>query len=124
MCCAGPVRLTPTRPWPLLAALVSVVVLQLVVLYLPTAPGPPSPIPHGDKAAHAVVFGLPVLVTGLGRRSWWPWVALACAVHAPVSEVIQHRLLADRSGDPWDVAADLVGVAAAAIGVLFVVRRP
>lgn len=100
-----------------------VVILQVVVLYAPDAPGPPSPIPHSDKAVHALVFALPVLVAGLGRRGWWPVAAVLCAVHAPVSEVIQHLALANRSGDPWDVVADLVGVAAASIGVLFMVRR-
>ena len=71
-----------------------------------------------------MVFALPVLVAGLGRRGWWHVVVALCAVHAPVSEIIQHAALAQRSGDPWDVAADLAGTAMAAIGVLFVVRRP
>lgn len=100
------------------------VAVQVVVLYAPEAPGPPSPIPHGDKVVHAMVFALPVLVAGLGRRGWWHLVALLCALHAPVSEIIQHVVLPHRSGDPWDVAADLAGVGAASIGVLLVVRRP
>lgn len=115
---------TPTRRLIMPAMLVAALALQVVVLYAPEAPGPASPIPHGDKAVHALVFALPVLVAGLGRRGWWPLVALVCAVHAPVSEIIQHVVLPHRSGDPWDVAADLAGVGAASIGVLLVVRRP
>ena len=30
------------------------------------------------------------------------------ALHAPVSELVQHYLLPNRSGDPWDAVADLV----------------
>ncbi|KRE37737.1 hypothetical protein ASG73_08815 [Janibacter sp. Soil728] len=105
------------------AALTVAVVVQLVVLYAPDAPGPPSPIPHSDKVIHALVFALPVLVAGLGGRVWWPAAAVLCAVHAPVSEVIQHVALPHRSGDSWDVLADLVGVGLSSIGVLLVVRR-
>lgn len=99
------------------------VVLQLVALYAPDAPGSSSGIPYGDKVVHAVVFALPVLVAGIGRRSWWPVVAVLGAVHAPMSEVIQHALLPQRSGDPWDVVADLVGLGLASIGVVWVVRQ-
>ncbi|MGN7248401.1 VanZ family protein [Janibacter anophelis] len=104
-------------------ALAAVVVVQLIVLYAPEAPGPPSPIPHADKAVHAIVFALPVLVAGLGRLRSWRLVALLCAAHAPLSEVVQHLALGQRSGDPWDVVADLVGVGAASIGVLLSLRR-
>jgi hypothetical protein len=40
-------------------------------------------------------------------------------VHAVSSELIQHWLLANRSGDPADVAADLVGIA---VGLLIGLR--
>lgn len=113
----------PDRRWVPPALLLITLVLQLVVLYAPDAPGPPSPIPHVDKAVHAGVFALPVLVAAVGRPGWWPRVAALLAVHAPVSEVIQHTLLEHRSGDPWDVVADLAGVALGSIGVLLVVRR-
>ena len=33
------------------------------------------------------------------------------AIHAPVSEPVQHFLLPGRSGDVWDAVVDLVGVA-------------
>jgi hypothetical protein len=38
------------------------------------------------------------------------WLAGLLAVHAVSSELVQHWLLANRSGDPADVAADLLGV--------------
>lgn len=30
-------------------------------------------------------------------------------VHAPLSELVQGALLADRSADPWDILADVTG---------------
>ena len=70
VCCA--VTVTPSTPRRHLvtAAVALAVAVQAVVLYAPEAPGPPSPIPHGDKAVHAMVFALPVLVAGLGVRGW------------------------------------------------------
>ncbi|HSO04907.1 MAG TPA: hypothetical protein VLQ92_10530, partial [Candidatus Limnocylindrales bacterium] len=55
-------------------------------------------------------FALPtaaLILAGVSRG----WVIGLMVVHAPLSELLQHRLLADRSGDPWDVLADLAGVA-------------
>ncbi|WP_338748234.1 VanZ family protein [Janibacter alittae] len=98
--------------------------LQLVVLYTPSAPGPPAPIPHADKVVHVLVFAAPVLVAGLARRGWWSLLAVAGALHAPVSEVVQHLVLPGRSGDLRDVVADLIGVAAASIAVSLWFRRP
>mgnify|MGYP006189601847 CR=1 FL=1 len=98
--------------------------VQLVVLYVPSAPGPPAPIPHADKLVHALVFAAPVLVAGLARRWWWVLVAVACLLHAPVSEAVQQVYLPGRSGDPWDLVADLGGVAGASIGVSLWFRRP
>jgi len=37
-------------------------------------------------------------------------VGVLLAVHAVVSELVQHYLLAGRSGDPSDSVADLAGV--------------
>ena len=54
-------------------------------------------------------FGVP---TVLVLRAWprrWALVGLL-ALHAPVSELVQHFLLPNRSGDPWDAVADLGGV--------------
>ncbi len=99
----------PTRRrW--LVVFVIAVVAQLIVLYLPRAPAPPSGLPWLDKLVHAGVFaaatasGLPA---GLRAR----WVGPVFAGHALLSELVQARALADRSGDPLDVLADLCGVA-------------
>ena len=106
------------------AGVLVLLVVQVVVLYTPQAGGPPSPIPHGDKVVHALTFGAPVLVAGWAKGDPWRVVALLSAVHAPVSEVIQHVALPTRSGDPWDVVADLVGVGVAFAGVAWGIRRP
>jgi hypothetical protein len=98
------------------AAFVVSVVVQLVVLYVPRAPSTGAlPV---DKVVHATIFGA-VLFTGvrLGLPVW-P-LASGLAVHAVVSELIQHFLLANRSGDPLDVVADLTGV----LIVILVLRR-
>jgi hypothetical protein len=96
------------------AAAVGALGLQLAVLYAPRAPTIAAGGLPVDKLVHAAVFALPtvaLVLAGLPRR----WVIGLMAVHAPLSELVQHRLLADRSGDPWDVVADLTGVAIGAI---------
>lgn len=94
----------------LTAALAVAVVVQLVVLYLPGEQVPEAgfAVPGLDKAIHVAVFALPVfLAVWRGRSAWW---ALPFAVHAPVSELVQHAWVPLRTGDPVDVVADLVGV--------------
>lgn len=100
----------PTRRRWLVVFAVAVVV-QLVVLYLPRAPATPSGLAWLDKVVHAGVFAaaaVSALPAGLRAR----WVGPVFAGHALLSEVVQARLLADRSGDPFDVLADLCGVGA------------
>lgn len=93
-----------TRRW-----LFAAVVVQLVVLYAPRAPSTGG-VPGLDKLVHVLVFGL---VVAAGLRVCAPgWlVLLLTVVHAPVSEMVQAVVLANRSGDPLDVLADLVGCA-------------
>lgn len=84
--------------------------VQLAVLYVPRAPQLDVGGLPVDKLVHALVFAVPVIAlvaAGLPRS----WVVGVMAAHAVLSEVLQGMLLADRSGDPWDVVADLVGVA-------------
>ncbi|MFW5472028.1 VanZ family protein [Knoellia sp. CPCC 206450] len=96
-------------------------VVQLAVVYAPSAGGAPA-VPHLDKLVHAAVFALPVLFGLLARLPLVPVVAVM-ALHAPVSEVIQGTLLPQRSGDPWDAVADLVGVALGVVVATAVLRR-
>ncbi len=93
------------RRWLFAAAVVG----QLVVLYAPRAPSTGG-VPGLDKVVHVLVFAV---VLGLG---WWagaprPLVLALSVVQAPVSELLQSTLLPHRSGDPLDLAADLVGCA-------------
>lgn len=90
--------------------------VQLLVLYWPvvTVTGP---VTWTDKVVHCLVFAIP---TYLVARAWGALglTVLAFAVHAGLSEAVQATLLPGRSGDPWDVALDLLGVAAGAAAVL------
>ena len=57
-----------------------------------------------------------------------PWgrcatAVLVFAVHAPVSELVQHFLLPGRSGDVWDAVLDLVGVALGAAALVVRARQ-
>ena len=95
--------------------------LQLAVLYAPRAPGVATGGLPVDKVVHAVVFALPTVAlarAGVPRG----WAVGLMALHAPVSEAIQHNLLRDRSGELGDIVADLVGVGIGA-AVLWRPRR-
>ncbi len=84
---------------------------QLLVIYAPQAPATPSGLPI-DKLVHAGVFAL-VLWTGAAAGVPLRWLALPLIAHAPVSELVQGAALPDRTGDPWDAVADLVGTCVA-----------
>lgn len=104
----------------LAAALAVAVAVQLVVLYLPGEQVPEAgfAVPGLDKAIHVAVFALPAfLAVWRGRSAWW---ALPFALHAPVSELVQHAWVPLRTGDPVDVVADLAGVV---LGVVAAWRR-
>lgn len=98
-----------TRPRLAWLAFAVACLLQVIAVYLPEQPHVGTGIPHLDKLVHASIFALPTYL-GLraGRGAALP--AVAVAAHAPVSELVQWRLLPHRSGDPWDLLADLVGV--------------
>ena len=91
------------------AVAVLAVAVQLAVLYWPvvTVEGPVS---WTDKVVHLLVVAVPTWAVGRAAGSV-PLAAVVFAVHAPVSEVLQHVLLPGRSGDVWDAVVDLVGVA-------------
>jgi hypothetical protein len=99
------------------AGFVLVVAVHLAVLYWPRAPSTGGlPI---DKVVHAAIFGIVLWVGARAGVPVRPLIAVLAA-HAVVSELIQHYLLAGRSGDPTDTAADLAGVL---IVVLLLRRR-
>lgn len=85
------------------------VIAQLWMLYSPEGVGAGWAPPGSDKVVHALMFAIPVVLGGLAGLSMRVIVPVL-VVHAPVSELIQHFVLPGRSGDPWDVVADLTGV--------------
>lgn len=92
------------------------VVVQLCVLYWPvvTIEGPVS---WTDKVVHLLVFAVPTYAVARAIGSVRTAV-IAFALHAPVSELVQHFLLPGRSGDVWDAVVDLVGVGVAAAALV------
>lgn len=85
--------------------------LQLYGLYAPRQAGPDTGLPYADKVGHFLIFAA---VAYLGLRVGVParWLLAALVLNAIGSEFIQHYLLPQRSGDPFDALADLLGVAA------------
>jgi hypothetical protein len=82
---------------------------QLVAVYAPDGPGGLQ-INGLDKVIHVFIFAAPTfaaLMVGIRPR----WALGILALHAPVSELIQHSVLRHRSGDVLDVMADISGVA-------------
>ena len=92
------------------------VVVQLCAVYWPRV-DVQGPVTWTDKAVHVLLFLVPTVV-GLLAGLRPAYVVGALALHAPVSEVVQHVLLPGRSGDVWDAVADVSGVV---LGVTVVV---
>jgi len=84
------------------------VTVQLAALYWPRV-DIQGPVTWSDKVVHVLLFLLPT-VAGLLAGVRPAYVVGLLALHAPVSELIQHYLLPNRSGDVWDAVADLSGV--------------
>ena len=97
------------------------VVLSLYVLFTPSSPGD-GLFENSDKVVHLVLFAL---LAGTTRWRFGGSVALVLAVvaYAVASELIQGALLSSRSGDPYDVVADLIGVAAGWLVAARLLRR-
>lgn len=94
--------------------------LQIAVLYVPRAPGVAVDGLPLDKFVHVAVFALPTYA--LIRLGWSrATVGVLMVGQAVASELTQHVMLSQRSGDPADVLADLVGVL---LGVVLAGRRP
>ncbi|HEX5427354.1 MAG TPA: VanZ family protein [Pedococcus sp.] len=110
---AAPRRRT-RRAWRV--AFVGLVVVQLLAVYWPRV-DVQGPVTWTDKVVHVLLFLLPT-VAGLVAGLRPSWVVGLIALHAPVSELVQHFVLPNRSGDVWDAVADLSGVV---LGVTLVV---
>ena len=94
---------------------------QLIVLYVPDGPTGPQ-ITGLDKVVHVSIFLAPTLAALMvGIRARWALGILA--LHAPVSELIQHCVLPHRSGDVFDVMADLSGVVLGGLAYVVWTRR-
>jgi len=95
------------------------VLASLVVLFAPSAGGM-SPFPGSDKVVHLLLFA------GLAFTTRWRFGPVAfglaaVAGYAALSEVVQAFALPGRSGDPYDVLADLAG---AGLGCLLARHLP
>jgi VanZ family protein len=102
----SPARQRTAHGW--LVVLAVLLTVHLVALYWPRV-AVDGPVTWSDKAVHVAVFALPAaagLLAGLRPA----YVLVPLALHAPLSEILQHAVLPHRSGDPADVVADLVGV--------------
>ena len=95
-------------------ALAAAVAVSAVVLFWPRA-GAAGDVPHLDKVVHAAVFAA-LAAAGAWRSGRLGAVLAACAAYAVLSEVVQHVLLPNRSGDPADVVADCAGAVAVLLG--------
>ncbi len=88
-------------------AFAAVVVLSAYVLFWPNGGGE-QPFPAADKVVHLLLFALLAATAHWRFGSALPALALV-AIYAVVSEVVQGVALDERSGDPVDVVADLLG---------------
>ncbi|SES09062.1 hypothetical protein SAMN05216199_1934 [Pedococcus cremeus] len=93
-------------PW--LWVFLVLVVAHLCALYWPRI-GVEGPVTWTDKVVHVLLFALPA-AAGLLASLRPAYLLVPLALHAPLSELVQHFLLPNRSGDPWDAVADLSGV--------------
>jgi hypothetical protein len=113
------------RTWQLAAGgAVIAVLLQLWGLYRVIGPPRSAWLPGADKLAHIMGFALPVMLILLAAAlrpplsAQWPrprinaLVVGLFAAHAVLSELIHHVWYRYRTGDPLDVFADWIGIAA------------
>lgn len=116
------------RSWHLVAGAAAIaLLLQLMGLYRVAGPPQPPWFPYADKVAHTIGFALPVMLILLAAAlhhllgAQWPGLRISAlvvgvfAAHAVVSELIQHVWYRYRTGDPLDVIADWIGIAAGVV---------
>lgn len=91
------------------------VLLLTAVVYLSLAPiGPKVPMHENfDKLEHALAYTcLAVWFTGLLARGHYWKIVVALAALGLLIEVLQHVMALGRVADPWDMAANVVGIVA------------
>lgn len=66
-------------------------------------------MPGLDKLVHIAVFAL-VMATGVLAGISTRLLLTLLLLQTAASELGQHLLLPERTGDPWDALADLVGI--------------
>lgn len=94
-------------------ALVLSILAQLLALYWPRPQIPSGPA-GSDLVVHVLLFAAVAGSAVMAGLAVLPVVSLL-ACHAVLSEVAQHWFVPERSGDPLDTLADLVGTAAGAV---------
>ncbi|MFV0407228.1 MAG: VanZ family protein [Propioniciclava sp.] len=102
--------------WPIAVALIAVLI-QSVALYWPELPAQAGPgIPGLDKVVHVVLFATTTwaVAWAFGLR----WAVAAMVLQLSASELAQGALLPGRTADPWDAAADALGIAVGVIAHL------
>jgi hypothetical protein len=92
-------------------AFVAVVLVSLYVLFWPSPADGGVTLPGADKAVHAGLFLL-LSATGALRFGARRRVLALALAYAVASELVQAALLAQRSGDGWDLLADGIGALA------------
>jgi hypothetical protein len=108
---------TPRRTWWTAFAIASAI--HLLALYTPRQVGPEMGIPYIDKVGHVLVFAI-VAYTGLKAGLRARPLGVVLLLNAVLSEVVQHFVLPQRSGDAFDTLADAAGVA---LGLFAATRR-
>jgi len=72
---------------------------------------PPAPVAWFDKVEHGLVYAfLAVWFTGLVARRHYTWVVLGLAALGLALEFLQHAMQRGRTGDPWDMVANMIGI--------------
>lgn len=104
---------------------------QLYGLYTPSDGGRVVWFPGADKIQHVLAFAVPVLLVVIARGAagrvtsrFLVVTAAAFAAHAVVSELVQHTFYRSRTGDPYDVLADAVGIGLGLVGARAILTRP
>ena len=119
-------------------SLTTVCFLAICWLTLAPHPLPDNDIPlfpGADKLVHAIMFGgfTFCIILDWNRRHGWPaaivradWLAPFCAsAFGIVTEILQQEMHAGRSGDVWDLVADITGAFLTCGGcVFFKYKRP